>query len=162
MNDLIATVMPHVDPEIVMTSTSAVASTIVLPKYIVGLPAFLAWFACGIAALITFGFIYSRITRHDEIALMREGNTAASIGFVGVLIGYSIPLSSAATHTVSVGEFLVWALIGLVMQVLAYVAGSYFQPGLSKRIIDGDVAAGVWKGGFAITVGMLNAACMTY
>lgn len=133
-----------------------------MPAYIVGLPAFAAWFACGLLSLAVFGYIYTRITKHDEIKLMREGNVSASIASIGFLIGYSIPLSSAATHTVTIGEFLVWALVGFVAQVLAYVLSSYFQPGLSERISNNDIAAGIWKGGFAIAVGMINAACMTY
>ena len=133
-----------------------------MPEYIVGLPAFLAWFACGLVALGLFGFIYTRITKHDEMKLMSQGNTAASIAFIGALIGYSLPLGSAAANTVTIGEFLVWAVVGLVVQVLAYYVATFFQKGLSQRIINGDMAAAVWKGGFAIAVGMLNANCMTY
>ena len=133
-----------------------------MPEYIIGLPAFLAWFACGLVALALFGFIYTRITKHDEMKLMSQGNNAASIAFVGALIGYSLPLGSAAANTVTLGEFIVWAIVGLVVQVLAYYIASFFQKGLSQRIIDGDVAAAVWKGGLAIAIGMLNANCMTY
>ena len=133
-----------------------------MPQYIVGLPAFLAWFACGLVALGVFGFIYTRVTPHDEMSLIRGGNTAAAVGFVGVLIGYSLPLGSAAANTVSLGEFIAWALIGLVVQVGAYFMANVLQPGLSKRIVDGEMAAAIWKGGFGIAIGMLNANCMTY
>jgi len=159
---LLATVMPASKPILNTMENLYEKEVNNMPEYIIGLPAFLAWFGCGIIALALFGFVYTRITKHDEITLMREGNTAASIGFMGVLIGYSLPLSSAAEHTATVGEFIVWATIGFMVQVAAYYVGSYLQPGLSKRIIENDTAAGVWKGGFAIAVGMNNAACMTY
>ena len=160
--NILATVVPRVDIERVTIITRKVMETMNLPNYIVGLPAFIAWFACGLFALGLFGFLYTRITKHDEIKLIREGNTAAAIGFMGVLVGYSLPLSSAAENTVSLMEFIVWAAIRFAAQVAAYFIGSLVQPGLSKRITENDIAAGISKGGFAIAVGMLNAACMTY
>ena len=133
-----------------------------LPQYIIGLPAFAAWFACGLLAFAVFGFIYTSITRHDEMKLMKAGNTSASVAFVGALIGYALPLGSAAANTVTLGEFITWAAIGLVVQVLAYFIATFLQPNLSQRITDNDMAAAVWKGGLAIAIGMLNANCMTY
>lgn len=135
---------------------------ILMPEYIIGLPAFIAWFACGLLALVIFGTIYSKITKHNEMQLIGGGNTAASVAYVAALIGYSLPLGSAAANTVSLGEFIVWAVIGLVVQVLAYYVANMFQPKLSERITNGDMSAAVWKGGVAIAVGMINANCMTY
>ena len=158
-----ATVAPRINPDVIFSAMSTLnREYITMPEYIIGLPAFLAWFACGLIALGLFGFIYTRITPHDEMSLMRAGNTSAAVAFVGVLIGYSLPLGSAAANTVTLGEFIVWALVGFVVQVLAYFVANMLQPGLSKRIVANDMAAAVWKGGFAIAVGMINANCMTY
>ena len=152
---------PRVNPETALYALSNMEYSMI-PSNLIGLPAFLAWFGCGIVALFLFGFVYSRITKHDEMSLMRSGNNAASVAFVGALIGYSIPLGSAAANTVTLGEFIVWAIVGFVIQVGAYFAATFFQKNLSQRIIDGDMAAAVWKGGLAIAVGMINANCMTY
>ncbi|RYG30765.1 MAG: DUF350 domain-containing protein, partial [Burkholderiales bacterium] len=37
-----------------------------------------------------------------------------------------------------------------------------FQKSLATRITQGEMSAGLWAGGIALVVGLLNAACMTY
>jgi len=133
-----------------------------MPQYIIGLPAFAAWFACGLVALGLFAFIYSKITSHDEMKLIKAGNTAAALAFMGAIIGYALPLGSAAANTVTLGEFITWSIIGMVVQIGVYFVARALQPGLSKRITEGDMSAAIWSGGLAIAVGMLNANCMTY
>ena len=43
-----------------------------------GLPSFLLYFALGIAVFAAFCVIYGAVTPYDEIALIRDGNVAAS------------------------------------------------------------------------------------
>lgn len=90
--------------------------------YVAGLPAFLAYFAIGLAAYAIFARVYTLLTPHEEIKLIRSGNLAAVTAFLGALIGFSLPLSSAAANSVSVVDYIIWAIIGTVMQVLAFLS----------------------------------------
>ncbi|GAB0688766.1 hypothetical protein BT09F21_18620 [Escherichia coli] len=54
--------------------------------------AFSAYFFIGVAMVIIFLFIYSKITPHNEWQLIKNNNTAASLAFSGTLLGYVIPL----------------------------------------------------------------------
>ena len=63
--------------------------------------AFSAYFFIGVAMVIIFLFIYSKITPHNEWQLIKNNNTAAALAFSGTLLGYVIPLSSAAINAVS-------------------------------------------------------------
>ena len=130
--------------------------------YLMGLPAFLAWFGCGAALMAAFVFIYTGITAHNEMKLIREGNVSAAIALGGALVGFSLPLGSAAANTATVQEFFIWAVIGLIVQLLAYFAARLLVPGLSAQIAEKNVAASIWAAGIAISVGILNANCMTY
>ena len=130
--------------------------------YVAGLPAFLGYFAAGLGMLVVFAFIYQAITPQKEMKLVREGNTAATVAFLGTLLGFSLPLASAAEHSVSFVDFLIWTAIGGVLQLLAFGLAALANPGLPKRITDGEVSAGIWSAGIAIIVGLINAACMTY
>lgn len=58
--------------------------------YVSGLPAFLAYFGTGTALIIVFALIYSLVTPHRELTLVREGNTAAATAFLGALVGLSL------------------------------------------------------------------------
>ncbi|MCB8838401.1 DUF350 domain-containing protein [Aurantimonas sp. VKM B-3413] len=130
--------------------------------YASGLPAFLAYFILGLILYAVFAFVYAAITPHKEFALIREGNIAGVTAFAGTVLGFSLPLASAAANSVSIVDFVIWAVIGAIAQLLAFFAASAMMPGLADRITKGEVAAGVWGAGVALAVGILNAACMTY
>ena len=130
--------------------------------YVAGLPAFLAYFGSGIAVLLVFSALYSMVTPQREFSLIKEGNCSAATAFLGALIGFSLPLASAAANSVSVVDFVSWAAIGAVIQLFAFGLASIAQKNLATRITQGELCAGLWAGGIALVVGLLNAACMTY
>jgi putative membrane protein len=72
------------------------------------------------------------------------------------------PLASAAANSVSLIDFVIWAVIGAIIQLLAFGLAASVVKGLASRITAGEIAAGLWAGGVALVVGLLNAACMTY
>ncbi|MGL3608084.1 DUF350 domain-containing protein [Rhizobium sp. G187] len=133
-----------------------------MTSYIAGLPAFLSYFSIGLFCYAAFAAIYTRLTPQREAQLIREGNLAAIVAFLGALLGFSLPLASAAAHSVSLIDFVIWALIGIAIQVLAFYIANFTMRDLHRKITDGNVAAGLWGGGIAVVVGILNAACMTY
>lgn len=130
--------------------------------YVSGLPAFLAYFGSGIVLLFLFATLYSLVTPQKEITLMRSGNCSAATAYLGALIGFSLPLASAAANSVSIVDFVIWAAIGAIIQLLAFGLAAFLQKDLPNRITNGELCAGLWAGGVALVVGLLNAACMTY
>jgi putative membrane protein len=130
--------------------------------YVAGLPAFLAYFASGVGLLLAFSVLYSLVTPQHEFTLIKQGNGAAATAFVGALVGFSLPLASAAANSVSIVDFVIWAAIGAIVQLLAFTIAAATQRGLATRITQGEMSAGLWAGGIALVVGLLNAACMTY
>jgi len=116
----------------------------------------------GAAVLFAlFQFIYTRITPHREFELIRSGNVAASIALGGAIIGFAIPASNVIAYSISILDFVVWAVIAAFVQLLAFLVTSLVLKGASERIKKGEIAAGVYIAAVAISVGMLNAACMT-
>lgn len=130
--------------------------------YAAGLPAFLSYFSIGLVCFVIFSAIYTRLTPHEEVELIKAGNISAVVAFLGALIGFSLPLASAAAHSVSLPDYVIWALIGLVVQVLAFYIAKLTMTDLHLKITEGNVAAGLWSGGIAVVIGTLNAACMAY
>jgi putative membrane protein len=127
----------------------------------VGLPSFLIYFGTAIVLLLVFAFIYTRLTAHDEIALIRQGNLAASVGFGGSLFAFALPLCSAVIHSVSLVDFVIWGVIALVIQIVTFFAVRAFLPNLSQRITDNEMSAGLFVAFASLAVGAVNAACMT-
>jgi putative membrane protein len=127
----------------------------------VGLPAFLAYFGVAVVLLLLFGVIYTRLTAHDEFALIRQGKPAASVALGGSLIGFVLPLCSAIVHSVSLVDFVIWALIALIIQIVTFFVVRLFLPNLSQRITNDEMAAGTFVALTSVAVGAINAACMT-
>ncbi|AIC30721.1 MULTISPECIES: DUF350 domain-containing protein [Rhizobium] len=130
--------------------------------YVAGLPAFLGYFAVGLAAYGVFAVIYTWLTPQKEVQLIRAGNLAAVTAFLGALVGFSLPLASAAANSVSIVDYIIWAVIGILAQILAFYIANFTMKDLHEKITADDIAAGIWGGGIALVVGILNAACMTY
>lgn len=127
-----------------------------------GLPAFAAYFALAVVLLLLFIRLYTWVTPHDEFGLIRANNPAAAIAFAGAIIGFAWPLSSAITHSMSLLDCAIWGGVALVVQVATFIISSAALKQLPQRITQGELAAGMFSAGCSITVGMLNAACMSY
>ena len=127
-----------------------------------GLPAFAAYFALAIVLLLLFVRLYTWVTPHDEFGLIRANNPAAAVAFAGAIIGFAWPLASAITHSMSLLDCAIWGGVALVVQVLTFVISSAALKQLPQRITQGELAAGIYSAACSVTVGMLNAACMSY
>ena len=127
-----------------------------------GLPAFAAYFALAMVLLLLFIRLYTWVTPHDEFALIRANNAAAAIAFAGAIIGFAWPLASAITHSMSLLDCAIWGAVALAVQVLTFVVSSAALKQLPQRISQGELAAGIFSAACSVTVGMLNAACMSY
>jgi len=132
-----------------------------LAGYLSGLPAFLVYFVTSVALVLLFALAYVQVTSHREFALIRQGNIAAVPAFLGALIGFVLPLTTAMRFSVNLSDFVIWASIAAAVQILAYLLARLLMPDVSQKIIDGELVAGTWLGGMALVFGMLNAASMT-
>ncbi|MDP3748457.1 MAG: DUF350 domain-containing protein [Phenylobacterium sp.] len=127
-----------------------------------GALAFLLAFVTAGVFTLAFKVIYQWITPYKERELIRAGNSAAAIALAGALIGYVLPLASALSHTVSLLEFAAWATLAGVIQIVAFTAVRMIAlPDVKARVEAGEVSIGIYMAGISISVGLLNAACMT-
>ncbi|MBK1889367.1 DUF350 domain-containing protein [Undibacterium sp. 14-3-2] len=126
------------------------------------LPAFISHFISSIILLLLFVTIYIRITPYKEITLIRSGNMAAAASLSGSMLGYSIALASAIANSVNLQDMLIWGCIALLVQLLAYFAARVMLPGLVLDIPENKVASGIFLGAISLSMGLLNAASLTY
>ena len=124
--------------------------------------AFASHFASSLAFLFLFIAVYIRITPYKEIALIREGNTAAAASLSGAVLGYSIALASSVAHSIDLLDMLVWGAIALCVQLLAFFATKLMLPDLIKDVPENKLASGIFLGAISLGMGILNAACQSY
>jgi putative membrane protein len=78
------------------------------------------------------------------MALIRAGNPSAALAFGGVVVGLAIPLGSCLAHSFGVVDLLIWGIVTLLLQLIAFRFADMFLRGLPRRIAEGDVAAAVF------------------
>ncbi|UPT62725.1 MAG: DUF350 domain-containing protein [Hyphomonadaceae bacterium JAD_PAG50586_4] len=112
--------------------------------FVAGFPDFVIQLGVALGLFIASLIIYVIMTPHKELALIRAGNPSASLAFAGVVVGLAIPLGSCLAHSFGVWDLLIWGVVTLLIQLLAFRFADMFLRGLPRRIAEGDVAAAVF------------------
>lgn len=115
-----------------------------LNAFVAGFPDFLIQLGVALGLFVASLIIYVIMTPHKELALIRAGNPSASLAFAGVIVGLAIPLGSCLAYAFSVLDLVIWGVITLLLQLLAFRFADIFLRGLPRRIAEGDVAAAVF------------------
>ena len=129
--------------------------------FLASLSEFLIFFVVAAGLTIVFVFVYTHITRHNELTLIKNNSKAAAVAFSGSLIGFALPLASTMINSVTVIEMVIWGVVALIVQVLVYLLVRLPMPRISERIEADEVAAGILLGSISLVAGILNAASMT-
>ena len=78
------------------------------------------------------------------------------------LLGFALPVASAVAHAAESVDCIIWSVIALFVQIIAYYVARIPVPDLSERIEAGEMAAAIWLGLASVTAGVLSAASMTW
>ena len=113
------------------------------------------------ALILIFFAVYTYVTPFDEMLLIRQGNNAAALSLGGALIGFSLTVASSIVHTADYREFLAWAGGAMVVQVLAYAVTTRLLHMSKDHIESGNTAFGGLLGAISLSIGAINAACIS-
>jgi putative membrane protein len=87
---------------------------------------------------------------------------AASFSLGGAILGFIVPLSAAIKYSVNLVDMIIWGLIALVVQIMAFIVVKMLVPSVTQDIEAGNGAQGFFLGVTSLAAGLLNAACMSY
>lgn len=127
-----------------------------------GVLGFCSYFGAAVGFVVAFCIVYCAITPYNELKLIRAGNTSAAISFGGALTGFILPLHSAITHSVGFIDMLIWAVIAMLVQLAVFGTVRLIFRDLVRGIENNHIAAATLLAFCSISIGILNAACMTY
>lgn len=122
---------------------------------------YLQYMVAGVVMTGIFGVVYLRITPAEEIRLIKNGNLACALSFGGALVGFCVTLASSISHSVSLIDFILWGLGAAVVQVLVYFAVVFMVKEANEELIRNNVAVGTLFGAISVSIGLLNAACLS-
>lgn len=133
-----------------------------LTHFMTALPSFFAYFGVAIVMIAVFLLVYVNVTPYAEGALIRAGNVAAAISLSGSLFGFVLPVANAIAHSDTLADLAAWGGVAGVVQILAYLAVRFGFPQLNTDIPAGKVAPAIFLAVVSVSVGLINAACMSY
>jgi putative membrane protein len=77
------------------------------------------------------------------------------------MVGFALPLTSAIGHANDVIDMVIWGVVALIVQIIAYYVARIPMRDLSRRIADGEIGPAIWLGCVSVTAGLINAASMS-
>lgn len=126
-----------------------------------GFPILVLHVFATLAILSVGAVLYALLTPWKEIALIREGNSAAAVAFGGVLLGLAVPLAASLSASNSTVEILIWGAATVVMQLLAFRLTDMVLTGLPQRIQEGEISAAVLLVAAKLATALILAAAVT-
>ena len=132
-----------------------------IQSFLSGIPFLLTHFGVTIVMLVVGAFIYIKITSHDEMALIRDGNNAAAVSLSGAILGLAIPLAFCMANSVNVYDIVIWGLVTLVIQLITFWIIDLWLRDLSRKIEDGQVGTAILLASVKLAVASINAAAIS-
>ncbi|MEL7130072.1 MAG: DUF350 domain-containing protein [Pseudomonadota bacterium] len=126
--------------------------------FVSGFPHFLVMTAAAGGLLIVASTIYVLLTPWKELALVRGGNGAAGLALAGAIVGLAIPLASCLASSVGLFDLLIWSVVALLLQLIAYRIVDIILSGMPKRIEDDEAGAAIVLISAKLATAMLLAA----
>jgi len=126
-----------------------------------GLPYFMVHSAVSLLILFLGSVVYLKVTPHNEIELIREGNVAAALSYGSAIVGLAIPLAFSLSASVSLWDIVFWGVIALILQLVAFRLADLFLKGLSARIEAGEIGAAVLLVSVKLSTAFINAAAIS-
>ncbi|HRE44663.1 MAG TPA: DUF350 domain-containing protein [Terricaulis sp.] len=128
-----------------------------LNAFVSGFPNFIIQLGVALGLFVASLMIYVLMTPHKELALIRAGNPSAALAFAGVVVGLAIPLGACLTYAFGLWDIILWGVVTLLLQLLAFRFADIFLHGLPRRIAEGDVAAAVFLMSVKIALALIIA-----
>lgn len=132
----------------------------VIQSFIAGFPVLLLHFSVTVLMLTAGVSIYLIVTPYHELKLIRGGNTAAAVSISGAIVGMAIPLAVCMATSVSVWDIIIWGIVALIIQTLAYRIADALLRDLPTRIENGEIGAAILVLGIKLSIAFINAAAI--
>ncbi len=126
-----------------------------------GVPVLLLHFAVTIALLAVAMWAYLMITPFREHYLIIHGNVAAGLLFAGAIVAMALPLAAMLEKADLLIDLVIWSVVALLIQLLAFGVACLFVRDLRHQIEAGNVAVAIALVGGQIAVALINAAAIS-
>ena len=131
-----------------------------IQAFVNGFPSFLLYGGVTLALLATGCVVHIVLTPMKEMKLIREGNVAAGIGVGGIIIGLAIPMAACLSSAASVYDLLIWGIVAILLQMLAFRVADLVLRDLPKRIERNEIGAALVLAAVKLAAALVMAAAL--
>ena len=115
---------------------------------------FLLYTFSSLVLLGIFGKIYQWLTPYHEHESIKAGKLAPAIALGGALIGFTLPLLSVSYHGINYIDFLIWAVVAGLLQIILFKALYWLIP---MQVEEDNKAIAFIYAVLAFCVGLISA-----
>ncbi len=133
---------------------------IAIQSFVGGFPQFLLQAGVTLGLLITGCIVHVLLTPMKEMKLIREGNVSAGISVAAVIVGLAIPMAACLETAASVYDILIWGVVAILLQLLAFRVADLVLRDLPKRIEQDETGAALVLAGVKIAAALVMAAAL--
>ena len=114
-----------------------------ISAFVQGFPHFLLQGGVTLAMLLLGVTVHVLMTPMKELQLIREGNVSAGVGLAGIVMGLAIPMSACLASSTSVYELVIWGVVAILLQMIAFRVADLILRDLPRRIEQDEMGAAI-------------------
>jgi putative membrane protein len=133
---------------------------IAIQSFVKGFPQFLLHGGVTLALLVAGCVVHVLLTPMKEMRLIRAGNVSAGISVGAVIVGLAVPMSACLATAATVYDILIWGVVAILLQLLAFRVADLLLHDLPKRIERDEVGAALVLAGVKLAAAMVMAAAL--
>jgi putative membrane protein len=138
----------------------AIEVEIAIEAFVKSFPVFLLHGGVTLGLLIAGCIVHVLLTPMKEMKLIRNGNISAGISVGAVIVGLAIPMAACLTTASSIYDILIWGVVAILLQLLAFRVADLLLRDLPKRIERDEVGAALVLAAVKIAAAMVMAAAL--
>lgn len=133
---------------------------IAIQSFVKGFPQFLLHGGVTLVLLLAGCVVHVLLTPMKEMRLIRGGNVSAGISVGAVIVGLAVPMSACLATAATVYDILIWGVVAILLQLLAFRVADLLLHDLPKRIERDEIGAALVLAGVKIAAAMVMAAAL--
>jgi putative membrane protein len=131
-----------------------------IQSFVGGFPQYLLQAGITLGLLISGCIVHVLLTPMKEMKLIRAGNISAGISLAAVIVGLAIPMSACLATAASAYDILIWGVVAILLQLLAFRLADLVLNDLPKRIEQDEIGSALVLAAVKIAAAIVMAAAL--
>jgi putative membrane protein len=133
---------------------------IAIRSFVNGFPEFMIQGGLTLAMLMAGCIVHILLTPMKEMQLIKAGNISAGISVAAVIVGLAIPMTACLATANSIYDLLIWGVVAILLQLLAFRVVDLILRDLPHRIERDEIGAAILLAAVKLAAALVMAAAL--